>query len=454
MPEPPVASLPARVVRHLADTGLFDPPGRVLLAVSGGGDSLALLYLLADAAPGLGVTLTVGHVDHGLHPESAAWAARVRTAADRLGVPVLERRLALEAGTSETRARAARYKALRAMREEAGAAYVATAHHADDQRETVLFRVLRGSGPAGLAGIPARGPGGLRRPLLPFTRGELRAWLASAHPDCAPVADPANRDERHDRVWIRHHLLPVLEGRFPDVATALDGLAAQARSDRVAWEALLRSLPELRFAAGPHHVEVERAPFSEYDKTLSGALLRALSRLAGGRLRARRVPAFLHFLRDAPSGRSFDVGEGVRALSVFGRVRLVRAETAVTSVAPLVLGGAERGEARWGAWGITWQREAAGATTRAAWTTWITGSGGEVRGLERGDVLEPLGGVGRRRVRRLLMEARVPGPDRATYPLLVRDGAVLWVPGVCRAAAAVPRPGAGAMRVDVRRREA
>src|SRR5207245_6678100 len=120
--------------------------------------------------------------------------------------------LGLGPGTSETVARRARYAWLRAVQARRRARYRVSAHHGDDQVETVLLRVLRGSAPAGLAGMPARTRGGLVRPLLPFTHAELAAYTAERG---LPVHDdPANRDSVHLRSWIRGTLLPLLVQRL------------------------------------------------------------------------------------------------------------------------------------------------------------------------------------------------------------------------------------------------
>jgi tRNA(Ile)-lysidine synthase len=450
----PAADLLARFHAHLTSTGLFDPPGRVLVAVSGGPDSLGLLHLLHAVRGAAQLDLAVGHVDHGIHDRSADWAALVGRAADRLGLPLHLERLALGSGASETAARAARYAALRRMQHVIDAPYLATAHHASDQAETVLYRFLQGSGTAGLAGVPARGPHGLRRPLLPFTREELRGWLAISVPDLVPVDDPANADSRHDRVWVRGTLLPLLRARWPDVDGALARGARHAAAERVAWETLARTDPTLGLTHRDGVTEVEREPFRRYDNVLSDAVLRAVCRLAGCRPQHRRIDALREFVRQAPSGRRLDLGQGWTAETVFDRLRLLApAPAAIARAAPdhAAWGGGESGEASWEGWGITWRREPASPVERRSWTTWVRGEGGEVRGAEPGDVLCPLAGVGRRPVRRLLMEARVPRSERAGYPVVVQRGRVLWIPGVCRGTEAVPAPGEPAVRLDVRR---
>ena len=186
---------------------------RVGVAVSGGADSLALLDLFAGLGPTLGLTLLVAHADHGIQAGSAGVADRVRElAAGRYALETVVGALALGPDASETRARTARYRFLRAVQGERRARYLLTAHHADDQIETVLLRLLRGSAPAGLAGIPSRGPRGLVRPLLPFDREELRTHVRAAGLD--PLEDPSNADPRHLRSWVRTVLVPAIEARL------------------------------------------------------------------------------------------------------------------------------------------------------------------------------------------------------------------------------------------------
>src|SRR5262249_8546406 len=141
-----------------------------------------------------------------------------------------------------------RYRALEAMRREVGATFIVTAHHADDQAETVLMRVLRGSGPAGLSAMAPR-RGRLLRPLLPFRRTELaRHLLQIGHPVCD---HPSNAAPSLLRAWVRHQVMPRLAERVPDVADRLIDVAQQASADRAGWDALLDVLPEIDFKAEP-----------------------------------------------------------------------------------------------------------------------------------------------------------------------------------------------------------
>jgi tRNA(Ile)-lysidine synthase len=443
-----------RLRAHAVAARLFVRPGRALVAVSGGGDSLALLYLLHRLAENLRIELTVGHVNHGIHAQSGGWAHLTETSAAALRLPFVERVLALGSEATETVARRARYAALRALQEECGARYLVTAHHADDQVETVLFRLLRGAGPAGIAGIPVRGPRGLRRPLLVFTRDEVRGWLCAEHPDVRPVEDSANDDPAHERVWLRSTVLPFLRARMPDVDRALLHSSVLAMGERRAWEAMLRTDTALDLRTEDETFEVERAPFLRYDNALSVALLRALCRIAGCHLSSRRAKAVARFAAHASSGRRLDLGGGWTAEAAFGRLRILPppAEERSAAATPAVVtwGQGEVGAVRWGQWRLRWRREVAGRVRRSGWTTWIRG-GGEARAYRTGDVIRPLGGVGRRPVRRLLMEARVPTSKRRGYPLVVRENEVVWIPGVCRSDVELPRPGEWAVRLEVRR---
>ncbi len=439
---------------HAVAARLFVRPGRALVAVSGGGDSLALLHLLHQVSADLRLELTVGHVNHGIHPKSGEWARITEARTDALRLPFVERVLALGSRATETVARRARYAALRALQQECGARYLVTAHHADDQVETVLFRLLRGAGPAGLAGIPVRGPRGLRRPLLAFTRDEVRGWLHTEHPEVRAVEDPANDDRTHGRVWLRTAILPLLRDRMPDVDRALVHASSLAMGERRAWEVLLRTDAALDLRVEDETFEVERAPFLRYDNALSVALLRALCRIAGCHLSSRRAKDLARFAAHATSGRRLDLGSGWCAEAAFGRLRILPPPTddvtGDATPAAVMWGQGEAGAVRWGQWRLRWRREVAGRVRRDGWTTWVRG-GGEARAYRVGDMIRPLGGVGRRPVRRLLMEARVPTSKRRGYPLVVRENEVLWIPGVCRSDVELPRPGEWAVRLEVRR---
>jgi tRNA(Ile)-lysidine synthase len=268
-----------------------------------------------------------------------------------------------------------------------------------------------------------------------------------------PVADPANLEPEHDRSWLRHAVLPVLRARFPDVDRRLGAAQRQAALERAAWSALIDRDPELDIQPAAGGVEVARAPLGRYDKALSVVLLRALARDAGLRLGLRRAERLLDFARTAPSGRALDLGDHWTAETVFDRLRIVGAAASRPAgpAGVVAVGQGDRGEARWRGWCITWRRERAGRTRRLSRGTWVTPGPLAVRAIAPGERVHPMGGTGRRPVRRLLMEARVARRERAAYPVVVREAAVIWIPGVCRSDAALPSPGEPALRLDARR---
>ncbi len=445
-----MTSLLSRVREHIARRRLFAGGGTAVVAVSGGPDSVALLDLVHSLAPELGLTLVVGHADHGIQADSSSVGQAVAALARRYGLPFELGELHLGPDATETAARRARYAWLADVQRRRAARYLVTAHHRDDQVETILLRLLRGSGPAGLAGMPARARGGLVRPLLAFTHHDLVEHVAAR---ALPVHhDPANRDPRHLRSWVRTVLLPLVSARLG--AGARDDLARAGRAaalERRAWDRVLRHLPDLELRLDEHGFDVARGALAGYDNALAVAVLRAAARRAGLVLGPRRARQLVRLAR-RPSGRRQALGGEWVAEVAFDRIRVrhgTREGREGGEVVEVVVDD-ERGRARFGEFRVEWSAEPAPERlARGDWTTWIAGGAWEVRGLRPGDALVPLGGVGHRPVRRLLMDARVSRSDRAQYPIVARGETILWVPGICRSAADLPRPGTPAVRVDV-----
>lgn len=227
---------PRLIARFSADlAALWGGEGRLGLAVSGGPDSLAMLVLAHAAIPG---RIAVATVDHGLRPESAGEAAMVAGVCAGLGVAHRALTVTVADGNLQDRARAARYAALAGWMAQEGLAALATAHHADDQAETLVMRLNRGSGLAGLAGVRGRGlvPGTdlpVIRPLLGWRREELVDVIAAQ--GWAAVQDPSNSDDRFDRVRVRKALAA---GDWLDVSGVARSAAHLADADEaLAWAA-------------------------------------------------------------------------------------------------------------------------------------------------------------------------------------------------------------------------
>jgi tRNA(Ile)-lysidine synthase len=207
----------------------FANDDRLLCAVSGGADSLALLSLAHHAFPG---QLSAATIDHQLRPESADEAQFVAKICHALGVPhIILTPDATIRGNIQSSARAARYTLLAQAAEAENCNFIATAHHADDQLETMLMRLARGSGVDGLSGIRARN-GRIVRPLLAFTKAELIAICADAA--VQPIEDPSNANADFDRVAMRKWLASTQHPFQPD-RTARTGSALAEASDALSW---------------------------------------------------------------------------------------------------------------------------------------------------------------------------------------------------------------------------
>ena len=229
----------------------------LLVAFSGGPDSTALLLAVHELLEESGrERLRAAHIDHGLQTESANWAEHCRARAGALGVPLACREVEVQADGRgvEAAARRARYEALAELMQPGEC--LLTAHHQDDQWETLLLRMLRGTGIAGLAGIRDKrrfGPGWLLRPLLDVPGADLAAWLERKGVES--IEDPSNRDTGFDRSLLRNEVLPQLRRRWPG------GGATAGRLSRLASETreLLQALAERdgRGIARDDHIDCE-----------------------------------------------------------------------------------------------------------------------------------------------------------------------------------------------------
>jgi tRNA(Ile)-lysidine synthase len=431
--------------RHLGTLAL--PQGTALVAVSGGPDSVVLLDLLQRTADLHRLELVVAHFDHGISPASGEVAQAVKAFAMSRGLAFESARGNLGQGAGETAARAARYAWLESARVRRGARVVFTAHHADDQVETILMRVLSGSGPAGLAGM-APVSGTLLRPLLPFRH---EALVRHARDAGLPVwLDPANRDSRHLRSWVRCELLPDLRARLPQVDAALARVGSQAARDRAAWDAALELLPGLepRFEDGG--ISVAGGSLAAYDSALAETVLMAAARRVGCRLGPTRAERLLQLVRRGGSGALVPLGSEWRAELAFGRLRLLRTPSSqhIPPADARALVG-ESGEAAWGGWRIRWARDTAPELQpRASLSAWFAPESLSIRRWLPGEKVRPLAGVGRRLIVRCFQDARIPRTRRGDWPVLARQDDVVWIPGVCRSDALVPARGTEAIRVD------
>jgi len=293
------------------------PGGLVLAACSGGPDSLALAAALAFVAPRAGLRAGAVTVDHGLQEGSADRAAAVAAVLSGLGLdPVRAVAVTVDgAGGPEAAARTARYAALEEAAADLGATAVLLGHTLDDQAETVLLGLARGSGARSLAGMPPR-RGVFLRPLLGLRR-QVTAGACAAL-DLAPWADPHNADRRFARVRVRLDALPALEAALgPGVAEALARTADQLRDDAEVLEKIASS----RRTADPDLMSA--AALAELPGAVRSRVLRSAALAAGcpaTALTSAHVTRIEELVTDWRGQRWIDLPGGVRATRRSGQV--------------------------------------------------------------------------------------------------------------------------------------
>ncbi|PWF46816.1 tRNA lysidine(34) synthetase TilS [Massilia glaciei] len=223
----------------LSEQGANAPISSMAIAYSGGLDSSALLHLAHNYAQQHGIALYAFHIHHGISPNADAWLAHCRASCEALGVTFAARHVTLAKGKSgiEAAARKLRYAALGALCGEHDVNLMLTAHHLDDQAETVLLQLLRGSGTAGLSGMDAANAAPellgnpalvMARPLLPVARGQLESYVADNA--IAYVDDESNIDPHYARNALRHKVMPALADAFPGFQERFARSAAHAQS--------------------------------------------------------------------------------------------------------------------------------------------------------------------------------------------------------------------------------
>lgn len=494
--------LAARFRGHLAASGCLEGVRHAVVAVSGGVDSMTLLHLLRFGGAAPSMALHAAHLDHGMRADSGADAEWLAGVCAGWGV-THHLRTASTPVRTEAEGSELRYRFFAEVAEGLGTgAAILTGHTADDQAETVLFRIARGSGPRGLAGIlPGRSPS-IVRPLLPFRRAEVEAHAAAHEVPCRE--DPTNRDTRWTRNRIRHEILPALEAAVPGAAAALAALAGTSRVESAALDQLLdERIAALASAepadASPSALSFDRNALAALPDPLLTVLLRRAATQTGGFPGRTATAALLRFVREAPSGRRITLeggvtvehqlgaihlrgaatgpGEGVTARDTGARASSLRASSP-TGQLPRVRVEPPSGEAGFthGACtvAVSWQSTDGGEPAQepppAVEHRSRAGSPGArphspfVAHFAPGDVGFPLDvrpwapgdlmtlPYGKKKVKKILLEARIPAGRRAGWPVVAdAAGAILWVPGSPQLSCAVlPSPGDVALRLEVR----
>ncbi len=411
----------------------------LLVAVSGGTDSAALLWGMTRLARRRAIDLQAAHLDHGLDAGSAGRAAAVARLCARMAVPLRAERHDVagrrrRGESPEAAARRLRYGFLERQRRALGARWLLTAHHADDQAETLLLRLIYGSGLGGLGGIAER-RGSILRPLLDLPKSALAAALAET--GLRPLEDPTNRDLGVPRNLVRHRLIPALEPRWPALTGDLTAVARAARGARRRLDAVVERETGMRLAGG--RVSLERAALRRLPDALWPFALAHAGRLAGLPYPpGRDARAELRRQLAAEGEIGCDLGNGWRWRSDGGRLRL---EPAARHRRPRPFCRTFRapGEVDVPELGIRMRLQPSaprpwmlrGAAERTGLGLRLRpGEPVTVRSRRPGDRIQPLGCGYRRRLKEVLIDHRVPRLQRDRLPLLEVGGRIVWVPGV------------------------
>jgi tRNA(Ile)-lysidine synthase len=433
-------ALAQEFAQHVEERGFFAEGDRVLVAVSGGLDSLVLLHLLRFS-PGLpSLDLRVGHFDHGMREGSAGDANWVRGVARAWGLEYQGGRSRTTL-SSEEDAREARFEFLQGDLRSGGGRWIVTAHHADDQAETVLFRIVRGTGLRGLAGIPEVREPGILRPLLPFSKARLAEYAGAL--GIAPRFDPSNDDPAFARNVIRNEILPRLEEAVAPGATgSLLRLARIAAQEECAWESIVPKLLDgLIVESGADRVVLDRRALLGYSPEVIGRLLRTLSSRMGVSLDEAGTRAAVTFTSAGASGKEHWISGLLRVQRAFDHlvIELV-SERGVDGSIEIGEPGAGCGDFVIGGqqWSAIWS---VSDEMHGAWVERFSLSELEfpvrMRAWTAGDRVNY--SYGSKKLKKVFGEARVPLDKRARTPVVV-DGAghVLWVPGVARSCLEAP----------------
>lgn len=436
----------------LLNRRLFQAGDRVLVALSGGADSLTLLHLLAQERAALRIELAAVHLHHGMRGEAAdadvrrleSWCGEwdVPLHVVRADVPALavERRISVEEA-----GRLARYRAFAEVALVTGTNKVATAHTADDQVETLLFRLLRGTGTDGLGGIPERRPlapdaAGVEvvRPLLGVSRAEVESYLREH--GLEPLVDSTNFDLHYQRSHIRYELLPLLSGYSPALKEGLLRLSRQAREegellDRLAGEVLERARlrPPAPFPWVRPVLELDAGTLAEAPPALARRALCLALRPLGTEVESALLERLVE-LASAGSGAWDLPGAPFRVLREAGRLMVAPAGAAPLPDELLLRAPGETPAPGWGC-RVRVSSGPPPAELRQPPLQAIVDAAAvspplRLRAPRIGDAFHPLNSPGHRLLSRQFNDRKVAQRDRSTWPVLCDADGILWVPGL------------------------
>lgn len=432
-------------------------PGKgVVVGVSGGPDSVALMHLLNALKSEMDFWVVAAHMDHRLREDSGKDAAFVRDIGEKMGVRVEVRtedvrQIAATEGISlEEAGRRGRYRFFEEIRTSTGAEVIATAHHMDDELETFFLRIFRGSSLQGLTGIaPVRGR--IIRPLIQTERADIIRFLET---ESIPYrVDPTNLQSDTDRNFVRNRIFPVISERFPHFKNPLKRTLVTLEEEERFLDAQARKLYSEAVSPGEDGLVLDVERLKQAPRVLvARVVLRALYNFSGPEVRWNRshVHALIKTLYSSNPSARLDLAGRVTTEREYGRVRISGPRNEKTQgISEITVHGPGKVEVPPAGMTLNFRLledqgglpENLDGEARAFFDADEAAFPLTLRGFRPGDRFRPWGLRGSRKLKKVFIDMKVPACLRRTIPLLVKGEEILWVPGIRRGQGAPVLPG-------------
>ena len=440
----PVKKIVKKVENTITGYRMLERGDRVIVAVSGGADSVCLLDILFTLKEILGLTLMVAHFDHGLRPDEDEYETDfVKSLAASFDCNFVTKKAArsLKPGNAslEEKARDVRYRFLNEIKERLSAQKIATGHNLNDQAETVLMRLLRGSGPSGLSGIPPVRDTHIIRPLIEVTRNEIESYLSSK--GLSHITDSSNSETRHLRNKIRLNLLPQLEKYQPKIVEILGRTAGIMRKENTWLEAKATRWVKKWAEKGLNdEIVLPLSRFKGLPEPLKNHVLRQALKTTAGSL--RRIS-----LRNIDAIKRVAEGSKPQAEVTLPNILAVKREydsliflkSKPETPKPFCYIIEKPGAFDLETLGCTMkleevERKILAKLTTAPWTACLDADliiyPLMLRNFRPGDRFVPLGMTGHKKLKSLFIDMKIPSHVREQIPILTQENEPIWVCGL------------------------
>jgi tRNA(Ile)-lysidine synthase len=433
----PVDDIVTRVDQAIIKHGLLSHGDPVLIAFSGGPDSLALLHIVNKLKDKYDIKLAAAHLDHGIRPASAkdrefcheiCQKLHIKFYSKRLNIPALAKKQGL---SIEEAGREARYGWFESLSENYGYHKIATGHTLDDSVETILFNMARGCGLSGLSGIPLM-RGKIIRPLLDLEKMELLEWL-KAH-NIKYLQDITNRSVAYSRNRIRLNILPELEKINPATKRNIARLSRIVGDELEFFERITVSVyKDVLHEAGKSKIVLDLAKLVQYDKSLIKKVLNeAIKKLSGDAvaLSSQNLARALSII-DGDSGRKAPLARGFYIEKSQGRIAILNAPTRSLTISLDIPGKIELPdgllEARIIGKDNMWGLDRANLNVYLDYGKMKNIA---VRYWQDGDKIRPFGMNGHRLLSDIFIDCKIPEFEREAVPLLISENKIAWIVGI------------------------